>query len=232
MIFHVGIENNNDNRTIAWALEHPGCFAYGDDADNACHNLEDSIREYDAWIRQYEVETWLAVDDLQINVQETFKAYFVDENLDLDDKAGNFMVESFFRYDWKPLTREEIGRAMLMLDWSRKDLLQMISGLSTEKQDETYPDERWSINGILKHIATAEWWYLERLGMAFPKGELEEEPLPRLVKTRQHFKQTLPEMEGLKQVIGKDGEIWSPRKVLRRTLWHERDHIEHIRKLI
>ena len=29
MIFQVGIENNNEGRSIAWALEHPGCYAYG-----------------------------------------------------------------------------------------------------------------------------------------------------------------------------------------------------------
>ncbi len=37
---------------------------------------------------------------------------------------------------------------------------------------------------------------------------------------------------GVNQVAGLDGELWSPRKVLRRTLWHERDHTGHIRKLI
>ena len=30
MIFRIGIENNNDDRTIAWALDYPGCFAYGE----------------------------------------------------------------------------------------------------------------------------------------------------------------------------------------------------------
>ena len=39
-------------------------------------------------------------------------------------------------------------------------------------------------------------------------------------------------MDGVKQVIGVDGEFWSPRKVLRRALWHERDHMEHIKKLL
>ena len=29
-----------------------------------------------------------------------------------------------------------------------------------------------------------------------------------------------------------DGEIWSPRKLLRRALWHELDHIGHIYKLL
>jgi len=33
------------------------------------------------------------------------------------------------------------------------------------------------------------------------------------------------------RVEGIDGEIWSYRKILRRTLWHQRDHIEHIKQL-
>jgi hypothetical protein len=27
------------------------------------------------------------------------------------------------------------------------------------------------------------------------------------------------------------GELWSPRKLLRRAIWHERDHTEHILKI-
>jgi len=59
-----------------------------------------------------------------------------------------------------------------------------------------------------------------------------EEPQARLEKVHDYFAATLPKMEGVKQVVGIEGELWSPRKVLRRTLWHERDHTEHIRKLI
>ena len=47
-----------------------------------------------------------------------------------------------------------------------------------------------------------------------------------------HFASALPKLNGVKQVVGVDGEFWSPRKMLRRALWHERDHTEHIRKLI
>ena len=34
------------------------------------------------------------------------------------------------------------------------------------------------------------------------------------------------------KVVGLEGELWSPRKMLRRAAWHERDHTEHIRKLL
>jgi hypothetical protein len=39
MIFRVGIENKNDGCSIAWALEHPGCFAYGQDGEQAQKNF-------------------------------------------------------------------------------------------------------------------------------------------------------------------------------------------------
>jgi hypothetical protein len=42
----------------------------------------------------------------------------------------------------------------------------------------------------------------------------------------------LPGLSGSKQVMGIDGEFWSPRKLLRRAVWHEYDHIAHIRKLL
>ena len=97
--------------------------------------------------------------------------------------------------------------------------------------ETTYPGERWSIKGILGHIGGAEWWYLDRFGMALPREQLSEEPFARLEKVRKHFAIALSKMEGVKRVIGVDGEFWSPRKLLRRALWHERDHIDHIRKL-
>ena len=55
MIFRVAIENNNEGyRSIAWALEHPGCYAYGEDADKALENLPKAIRDYSHWIGRHE----------------------------------------------------------------------------------------------------------------------------------------------------------------------------------
>ena len=42
----------------------------------------------------------------------------------------------------------------------------------------------------------------------------------------------LPKLVGVNKVLGLGGKIWSTRKALRRALWHEQDHTEHIRKLI
>jgi hypothetical protein len=234
MIFQVGIENEHEGRTIAWALEHPGCFAYGINADGAILNLETALSKYAGWILRHETQTWLSFSDSEIEmvVNGEWTVYYINDDLDKTTETDGYNVDSFFPYDWKPLTTLEIRCGLEMLTWSRDDLLKTVQGLSPEKLEATYVGERWSINGILGHIGGAEWWYMDRLGLTFPREQLPEEPRMRLEKVRKQFTSALFKLDEVKQVIGVDGEFWSPRKLLRRALWHERDHTEHIRKLL
>lgn len=233
MLFHVGIENNNEGaRSIAWALEHPGCYAYGKDADAALAAFPAALRAYSNWISQHEL-SWLHIQNIDVSVSGVWNSYSVNDKFDRVESGENSSaVEAWFQYDWKPLTEEEIERAQKMLTWSRIDLIKAITGLSSERLDKTHVGERWSINGILRHAGGAEWWYMDRLGRAFPQAELPKTPMERIEKVRTAFLEMLPQLKGVKQVVGLEGEFWSPRKVLRRALWHERDHTEHIRKLI
>jgi hypothetical protein len=233
MIFRIGIENNNDDRSIAWALEHPGCFAYGKNGEEALRNFPQAAQEYAAWIASHG-ESWLE-DQVEIILEETFDAYFINSSFERAERGkDSWMVESFFLHDWKPFAPYEIERALKLLAWSRTDLLHVVKNLSSEKLGETYPEERWSINGILNHIAGGEWFYQERIGYPFPENEedLPIDPFERLEMVRAHFTSLLPKLDGVHKVIGLEGEIWSPRKAVRRAVWHERDHTEHIRKLL
>jgi hypothetical protein len=232
MIYRIGIENNNDGfRTIAWVLDHPGCFSYGDNADQAIDILPDAIFNYAAWAQARGAD-WINVEQIELAIDETFECYPIDEKtFERVEKDGS-MVESSFLHDWKPLTHLEIERALRILDWTRNDLLSIVGHLDPEKLAATHPGERWSIDGILRHIGGAEWWYMERLGRTFPESELPKAPRERLDKVRAALVELLPQLEGVNQVVGLEGELWSPRKVLRRAVWHERDHVDHIRKLI
>jgi hypothetical protein len=234
MDFRAGVENNNEGRSIAWALEHPGCFAYGMSVDAALSNLKGSLDKYAGWILHHEPRTWLsfAVDDVDFIVDGIWDVYYINDTMEKVNEATGYSVESFFPYDWKPLEAIDIEHGLKLLAWSREDLLKTVKGLSPEKLEATYMGERWSINGILGHTGGAEWWYLDRLGLAFPRKDVPEEPMKRLEKVREHLNATLPKLEGVKQVLGVDGEFWSPRKILRRALWHERDHVVHIKKLL
>jgi hypothetical protein len=233
MIFQVGVENNSEGRSIAWALEHPGCFAYGTNANGAVSNLESALSRYASWIVRHDTRTWLTFSDTEIEIVINGKwdVYYINDDFDIANEADGYNVDSFFPYDWKPLTELEIKRGLALLTWSRDDLLRSVQGLTLEKLEATYPGERWSIKGILGHVGSAEWWCLERLGLSFPREQLPDEPLERLEKVRKQLNSALFRLDGVKKVIGVDGEFWSPRKLLRRVMWHERDHTEHIRKL-
>jgi DinB family protein len=234
MTFRVGIENNNDGRSIAWALEHPGCFAYGPDQAGAEALFPDAARSYAAWVTGNGGDWPPARAGMSCATEETFDVYYVDSSFERVGQAHGSMVESFFGYDWKPLGPLDVDRAMHILAWCRADLLGMVSGLTSEQLSRSHPGERWDINGILKHIAGGEWWYQERIGFPFPEREqdLPLDPLTSLELVRDHFRTLLPKLAGLDRVVGREGELWSPRKVLRRLVWHERDHTEHIRKLL
>ena len=234
MKFQVGIENNLEGRSIAWALEHPGCYAYGMGGNAAALNLESVLNTYSAWILRRETKTWLsfAEDDIEVEINGRWDSYFINDDMDKVSEADGYSVNAFFPYDWKPLTAKDVDRALKLLDWTRTDLLKDVHGVSEEKLNTKFPTERWTIKEILGHVGGAEWWYLDRLELAFPRDKLPEEPIERLKKTRWLVNAVLPKLVGVKRVVGVDGELWSPRKILRRIVWHERDHTEHIRQLI
>jgi len=162
---------------------------------------------------------------------ESWNVYWIDE--DFEKGPGKpYAVNAWFHEDWKPLTRAEGRRAAALLKWAREDLLAALAGLTAAELDAERPGERWSIRGIARHVANAEWWYLERLGLAgVERAALPEDVLERLAAVRARLLHVLPDLEGLDLVVGRNGEFWSPRKLIRRALWHERDHTDHILKL-
>ena len=134
MIFQTGIENNNEGRSIAWALEHPGCYAYGMSEEGAALNLETALNTYAGWILHHETKTWLtyAQDEIEIVINGTWDDYFIDDELDKVSEADGYSVEAFFPFDWKPLTATDIERGLKLLEWSRTDLLKVVTILLRE----------------------------------------------------------------------------------------------------
>ncbi|HYN88464.1 MAG TPA: hypothetical protein VER55_08030, partial [Ardenticatenaceae bacterium] len=77
-----------------------------------------------------------------------------------------------------------------------------------------------------------EWWYLDRLGLVDREAALPEGLPERLAFVRARFEEVLPGLDGDATVVTVDGESWSARKLLRRALFHERDHTQHLRALL
>jgi hypothetical protein len=49
---------------------------------------------------------------------------------------------------------------------------------------------------------------------------------------RRNSRKQVIKLVGDEQVLQNCDELWSGRKIVRRTLWHERDHTQHILQLL
>jgi hypothetical protein len=165
-----------------------------------------------------------------VQIVETWDVYHITEDYAIS--RDGYEVEAWFQDDWRPLNAGEIKLGIKLLTISRKDLLSSVNGLTEDQLNSKSPGERWSIAGILTHVADAEWWYLDRMGSARRLEQISQEPIKRLTSVRELLFSVLPSLVDTSQVVGADGEFWSPRKLLRRALWHERDHTFHIRRLL
>ena len=231
MLFPIGVENNFEGKSIAWSLTLPGCFAYGADAATALMKMARAIPETIQWYEEYQVPLWLDASEIDIRLLEVWEGYEINDQYERVDEGDH--IGGWFLHDWKPLTAADVEHGLKVLAASRRDLLNTVHTLTQEQLERTYPGERWNILGILRHIGGVEWWYLERLGVAkMTREQLPKDSLERLNAGRLELVEALPGLVDQERVIGREGELWSPRKVLRRAAWHERDHIAHIRQLL
>jgi hypothetical protein len=230
MIIRVGLENRIEGRSLALALDFPGCYAYGKDASTCLVAVPSALLQYERWIAQHSPSPWLALGNFDVRLVDVWEVYKINSTCEENEKGDE--INAWFVDDWRPLESVEIERGLAMLDWSRADLLSVVSGQTDPALDVPRGRDNRSIRGVLEHIARAEAWYLDRIGLYTPRIVSKPDSFAHLETMRSAFRRQLPALAGSKLVTGKDGEFWSPRKVLRRAIWHERDHTEHVLKLL
>jgi hypothetical protein len=226
----VGLETNVDGkRSIAWVLNIPGCTASGADGSEALLRLPKAILDFSAWGNHHapthkkpDFMEWLEPGDLDIRLVDT-------QTLPISQERE---IHAWFRDDQRPLSGSDIQNGLTILHWQRADLLQIVSGLSAAILDRTVEGQTWTIRGLLANIANVEWGYLEHFGLAEPGTSLAENGLDRLEQARICLEKNLPGFAGQGQVFEVDGEFWSPRKLLRCAIWHEREQIARILPLL
>ena len=232
MHIRIGIENNIEDRTLAWALDFPGCFSYGIDETEALIKLPKSLLDYEKWIKDHTHAPWIDLRDMEMHITERFDTFRMGKDYKPAPEGSGIEINAWFIDDWRPLGKSDMEQALKILHWQREELLAGLMTLSSETLEKQHPGERWNILGIAKHVANAELWYLSRMGLTnLSRSDLSSNPLERLGQTAGEIDSIFPKFLNRVEVIGKDGEFWSFRKIVRRTLWHQRDHIDHIKEL-
>jgi hypothetical protein len=228
MQIRIGLENGIEGRALAWVLDYPGCFAYGKDGTEAILRTPQALITYREWVADHIANSWLQnLEDFDIALAEIFECYKVAEN------GREYEVNAWFNDDLRPLSREEIERGIALLEWSRSDLQSLVSPLTPAQLEQKFTSERWSIAGVVQHIAKANMWYLDRLNLtSIDVAKAGSGIFERLDLVHQELVKCLPELAGKNAKVEVNHETWSPRKVLRRAIWHMRDHHFHIERLL
>jgi predicted RNase H-like HicB family nuclease len=223
MRYRLGIEEMENNHWVAWVFDLPGCFSSGQTRAEAISNAGASIAAYRQWIAARRQEPPVHDPYMDIHVVEVYQPSLA---------SSEITVNAFFDEDRMFLDAAEIAAGLELLEFTRVDLLSLVAHIPPGRRAERHTGETLgSTDDILRHIATAEWGYLDRLDLAFPNEYLPEDPIERLDKVRACLRSSLPLLAEDDRIVAKDGETWSVRKIVRRALGHERDHTQHIARL-
>ncbi len=186
----------------------PGCVGRGLTKKEAVARCEETLRAYLALLIHAGVSGV---------PRETEKFEF-----EVHECAG-----ATFPSDYNPLMPNETEQLVQWMEVSRDELLETVAKLPPGALDWKPNPNIYSIREILNHIANADWWYVQRL-KKWPTDLME-----RLAATRKLLTDSLRSLDDAErgQVTVHYGEEWTPRKVARRALEHEREHLAQIREI-
>ena len=225
MLIRVGLEYGIGGRTLAWGLDFPGCFAFGEEDAELMLRFAKALLTFEEWVRLHTDEPWFQLLNPDFRIVE---AYHNKQN-----SAGGEDEESraAFEDDLRPLEREEITNALQVFRWQREELLAGLEFLPARLFEQTIPGQGWKIMDVVKQIARTERLYLKNLDLPVPDIADGTPPLNALQLCRQQVEKLLPGLEGSRVAVEQNGELWTGRKLVRRLLWQQRVRIDEIKSL-
>lgn len=238
--YEVYLESSAEGLCMAHVPGLPGCFARGEDREQALRRLPDAIAGYHAWLVYHGVPSLAS----QCLAKEQIKFRVVHEI----EGVGPFDpgdAAALFPPDRAPVTPEEMEHYLRLMDCARSDLLALAHPLPEALLGwQPYPD--WlSIRRVLRHVGNAEQWYVSRLAPpeSLPSEWDHDEDLPLfdfLEMERRTAVARLRQLTPAERVgifyptawTRHPEEPWTLRKVLRRFLEHEREHTAQVRQIL
>lgn len=186
----------------------PGATARGKTVEEAKKKIRDAIRDYLTVLHE---------------AGESVPEPDAELTLKFEEVRGTTLLT-----DYDALHPNEMEALLRWLAISRQELMGLVKDLPQETLDWKSDTETPTINEILYHIAEADLWYTDRL-KKWPESALFRLAAARGVALERLRALTEKEWAGMTTY---DGQKWTPRKIIRRMLEHEREQIERIRALL
>ena len=223
MLIRVGLEYGVGGGILAWALDFPGCFAYGQADAEVMLNFARNLLAYEAWINLHADQAWFKLINLDFRIVEVFKP----ENS--SRLEGSSKPAAFFEDDFRALTQDEVQHALEVYSWQREELLAGLEFLPEEAYDRAEQRTGKTIPVMVSQIAQDCYDILAALKLPLPPFPTKNEAFAQLDFTTELVRGTLPAWAGVEAICEDSGEMWSPRKAIRHMLWRQRVGIEQIK---
>ena len=226
MVYRCALEDIEPNHWIVWVLDLPACFSSGKTEKVALKGTPLRIAEHHKWLSAHDPTLPVPTGPFDLEIIESFRSFPSPEDPD-------YLVNAFFMDDRRPLSNSDADLALRLFEWTRADLMNVLDRTRPDQLHAALPGEiHNSILGIVEHMARAENWYFEQLDLGLEPSEIPNGALEKLEVFRANTRSQLMKFIDSDRVVEHYGERWSPRKVIRRALWHERDHTQHIAKIL
>ena len=194
--------------------------------------MPQAIRDHSAWLSTQIGQHHDPGDTDDFTAVQTFDAHYVDNESQTVEDC--YEANAWLQSDWVPLTAGEVASDLRRMSYTRADLWATAAGLTDDSLGRSLPGQRWPIRGILSHVAQGEVHYLDLLGLSpiASSASRSDRVLQDLTLMRSAVVENLPTLIDRHLVVGRRGDQSSPRKMLRRILYHERDHTLHAQQLL
>ena len=208
-----------------------GCFALASTEERAAMKLRSAIPEYFRWLQSHG-------EDVVIPTRPKIS---IEQELRIRGSPGDAGgPDPLLRCDKVAVSRGDITRCLRLLNYTREDLLQLISGLSNETLSWKPRDEPRSIRNALRHMAQVDIWYLSRLDADPDLDKTKMKDVFRFVTySRSIVREVLPRLTQtqLAKVFyptkwSDKPYPWTATKVLHRLVTHERQHTNYLRRIL
>ncbi|HST88378.1 MAG TPA: hypothetical protein VLJ14_08375 [Ktedonobacterales bacterium] len=205
-VYDGSLEVRPDGSCLAQIADLPGCFGRGMGQEAALAALVAAIPGYYAWLSAHDEYTPVMHGPYAVTPREIVR-------LSADH------IGAFFASDAEPTSNEDLDWYLALLDWSYSDLA-----------------ARPEAGALLDAVAQAQLWLTARMDarpLVPPIAQLPGTPADHL---RQIWQASLARLraatdEERARVWEHEGERWSLRKVLRRSVLLAREQAEALRRV-
>ena len=216
VVYDAYVEIQPDGVCLAQLLDLPGCFAHAADDASALAVLAAAIPEYYAWLRRHDEYTPDVRGPFRVTLKQREPVQVINSRA----------TGAFFAPDAEPVTSEDLDWLLALLDWTYGDLAALLAALPAAALEHPGPDGV-APRAFADRTAQEQLWLVSRIEPQPAVPLVEQLPGTALDRLRQVWRASVHRLRGAsdedrERILEHDGERWSLRKVLRRSVLHAR----------